>query len=118
MKEYIFRPKRSGVIARMWSGAYRIDGMERERRVALKTPDKGVARARLRKLVVSAQREAEGLVTPAPLIEAAADTLESLLCQFLADLEALGRTPQHVKDTAFRIRRILKECGWKRLRDI
>jgi integrase len=118
MTEYVFRPLRDGERSRLYSGRYTLNRGDKPRTVALGTPDKLVARTKLRKLIVAAQREAEGLVTPAPLVEAAADTLLSLLDEFTADLDALGRTPQHVHDTRTRIERILKECGWKRLRDI
>jgi len=118
MTEYVFRPLRAGVRARLYSGRYRFDGMTKLRTVALGTPDKLVARTKLRNLIVAAQREAQGLVTPAPLLDAAADTLISLLSEFTADLDALGRTPQHVNDTRKRIERILSETGWKRLADI
>ena len=118
MTEYVFRPSRSGVSSRMYSGRYRIDGMERERTVSLKTTDKQVAKKRLRDFIVAAQRAAEGLVAPLSERQAAATPLAVLVLEFVADLRALGRDSQYISDTRKRLDRIFLETGWKRLIDI
>lgn len=118
MTEYVFRPFRHGVRARLFSGRFTLNRGDKVRTVALGTPDKLVARHKLRELIVSLQREEAGLIAPASEREAAATPLVDLLAQFEADLKALERDATHVHDTCARIRRILKETGWKRLRDI
>lgn len=118
MTEYIFFPKRSGKRSRLYSGRFTLVRGENPRTVSLGTPDKIVARKRLRDIIVQAQREAEGIVAPKAQREAAAATLTELLGDYESDLRARGRTGQHVHDTTQRIRRILRETGWLRLKDI
>jgi len=118
MTEYVFRPLRSGVRSRLFYGRYKIDGMSAPRTVALKTPDKTVARARLRKLIVEAQRVSEGLIAPAPEREAAALPLRALVGEYIFDLNARGRSKKHIEATAYRVTAVLAGTGWKRLSDI
>lgn len=72
MTEYVFRPLRKGVRSRVWYGRYTLTRGENPRTVALDTPDKLVARKRLRDFIVNAQREAEGLIAPLSERQAAA----------------------------------------------
>src|SRR5690242_18214690 len=75
----------------------------------LGTPDKTIAEKRIMAFAVEAQREAEGLIAPKSQREANARGLVALLSEYEADLTSLGRAAKHVRDTAFRIRRVLTE---------
>src|SRR5688572_21210420 len=99
MTEYVFLPTRNGKRARLYSGRYTIVRGELPRTVALGTPDKIVARKRLRDIIVEAQREAEGIVSPKSQREAAAAPLAELLTDYENDLRSRGRTAQHINDT-------------------
>ena len=118
MTEYVFRPSRKGIKSRLYSGRYTIARGESVRTLALGTPDKVVARKRLRDHIIQAQREAEGILAPAAQREAAGAALLDLLGDYERDLVARGRTRAHVTDTMHRVRRILRETGWLRLKDI
>lgn len=118
MTEYIYRPLRNGKRARLYSGRYCIARGDKPRTVYLGTPDKVVARKRLRDIIVQAQREAEGIIAPAAQREAAGAMLSQLLADYLADLAARGRSEKHARDTGQRVGRLLKDTGWTRLKDI
>lgn len=118
MTEYVYRPLRNGKRARLYCGRYTLARGERPQTVYLGTPDKTVARKRLRDIIIEAQREAEGILAPKSQREAAIAPLSELLADYVADLRALGRDPQYIHDTEQRISRILRETGWTRLKDI
>src|SRR5262245_18691240 len=116
MTEYVFRPVRvvkgKRVRARLFSGRYSLARGEKPVTVSLDTPDKGVARARLRKIIVDLQREREGLAVPASIRSAAASPLLALVAAYRVDLAARGLAERHVHDTIGRVSRIVRESGW------
>lgn len=118
MTEYVFRPRRKGVLSRVWYGRYTLTRGDTPRTVALGTPDKAVARKRLRDHVIAEQRVQEGLIAPASEREAAALPLSTLAAQYIADLRARGRSQKHVVATEYRLQAVLVGTGWLRLADI
>ncbi len=121
MIENVFRHARrvggKRVVSRVYSGRYALSKGERPVTVALDTPDRDIARKRLRALVLEKQREREGLIAPKAQREAATQTLAQLVEDYRRDLVALGRAHVHVRGTVQRIGRIIAETGWKQLVD-
>lgn len=122
MIEFIFRPSRlvngKRVISRVFSGRYAIDKGGKIITVGLNTPDREVARKRLRDIVIEKQREAEGIVAPKAVRVAAGTQISRLVDDYEADLRGRELKPKHVRDTTTRVRRMLKETGWKTLSDV
>jgi hypothetical protein len=58
MTEYVFK------VGRLYRGRYKLEVGEKITDVALRTPDKQVAEQRLRRIIVEAQRERDGLIAP------------------------------------------------------
>ena len=102
----------------MFSGRYRFDDMPALREIALHTEDELVARDRLHKFIVRAQRIAEGLAAPEPMRAAMASSLTDLIGQYAIDLHAQGCVGQHVSDTTRRVQAIATGCRWTRLGDV
>lgn len=102
------------VRSRKWYVRYRLpDGRTRE---VPGYTDKSATMALAVQLEKNAVREAAGLATPVDRY--LADPVEKHLRQFVADLETRGRTADHIKKTASRIRAVLEACGSKRLAEI
>lgn len=118
MTEYVFRPLRKGTRSRVWYGRYTLERGGRINTVALDTPDKQVAVARLRAKIVEAQRVEAGLIAPASEREAAALPLRTLVAEYLSDLRARKRSKKHIDATEYRIAAVLVGTGWKRLSDV
>lgn len=122
MVECVFRPSRRvgqrRIFSRLFSGRYTTAPGERRVTVALHTPDEQVARKRLRDIVVEKQREAEGLISPKSVREAASMPLLELLANYAHDLQGRELTRTYVHDTLTRLERIAAEAGWHRLADI
>ena len=122
MTEYIFRPSRrkngKRVRCRFYSGRYSIARRGRVMTVALDTPDEGVARKRLRDLVVEKQRELEGLDSPKVIREALRTPLVELLQDYRRDLESQHFSAGYIRDTVQRVRRMAQEIGWQVLADV
>lgn len=122
MIEFVYRPSRrvrgKRVLSRVYSGRYSLRKGEPAVTVALDTPDAKVARKRLRDIVVEKQREAEGIVSPAAIREAASVALTSLVTEYVADMRRRELSPNHIRDTEARLQRMLLETGWVRLGDV
>jgi hypothetical protein len=122
MIEYVFRPSRivdgKRVLSRVFCGRYSLDKGAKPVRVSLNTPDREVARKRLRAIVVEKQREAEGIVAPKAVRVAAGTQLADLVHDYQADLRGRELNPKHVRDTTTRVRRMIGDNGWKLLSDV
>ena len=122
MIEYVFRPSRivdgKRVLSRVFCGRYALDKARKPVQVALNTPDREVARKRLRTIVLEKQREAEGIVAPKAVRVAAGTQLADLVNDYEADLRGRELSEKHVRDTTKRVRRMIEENGWKVLSDI
>jgi integrase len=122
MTEYVFRPSRrkggKRVRCRFYSGRYSLARRGRVMTVALDTPDEGVARKRLRDIIVEKQREAEGLDSPKVIREALRTPLADLLQDYRRDLESQHFSAGYIRDTVQRVRRMALEIGWQVLADV
>jgi integrase len=111
----VFKPSRTQngkrIRQRLYWGQYRLDGHVKVTRIPLKTPDKQVAEERLRKLVVDAQKVAEGLAPSIP-VRQAAEKLNVHLDSFLAELKARGNSALYIYDTERNINNLMAECRW------
>jgi hypothetical protein len=101
MIEYVFRPSRliagKRVVSRVFSGRYAVEKGARVVTVRLNTPDREIAKKRLRDIVVEKQREQEGIIAPSAVRVAAAAALSHLLDDYEADLS--GRSTKYVFQT-------------------
>lgn len=86
--------------------------------VCLNTPDREVARKRLRAIIVEKQQEAEGIITPKAIRVTAGTQLAKLVDDYETDLRGRELNPKHVRDTTKRVRRMIEDNGWKVLSDI
>ena len=122
MIEYVFRHARmvegKRVYARVFSGRYAIAKGAKPVTVCLNTPDREIARKRLREIVLEKQREAEGIISPKAVRVAASAALSSLLNDYETDLGGRGLAQKHVHDTMTRLRRMVADNAWRMLSDV
>jgi len=118
----IYRRKRTvnGKVemARLYRGRYRLEGDSKITEIPLHTPDKRVAQQRLEQTVREKQMEQSGILAPSAVRKAAKSSLEEHLANYVADLTALQRDDQYIYELKNRVRRLIKECGWKQLKDV
>jgi integrase len=118
----IFRPKRTKdgkvQVSRLYRGRYRLDGAAKITDVSLHTADKRVAQQRLEQIVRDKQMEQSGMIAPEAIRTAALSPTEEHQKQFVADLRALNRDDVYVYNVNSQIRKLIRDCGWKALRDI
>lgn len=122
MIEYVYVPKRRGKRASKsrenYRGRYKLPGMTKVADAPLHTTDKRIAEARLRQIVVEKERELAGILAPKVQRDAANRPLAEHVDDFIADLKARGRSKEYFEPVKWRIRRLMKQCGWSLLRDI
>lgn len=122
MIESVYRPKRKkdgkSVSARLYRGRYRLDDDFLVRDVALDTPDRQVARKRLRDIVVKAQQEKDGLVMPRIHRNALMRPLTDHLEDYLANLTAKGRVGKYIRLMRSRIERLICDCHWSTEKEV
>ena len=85
---------------------------------SLGTPDRAIAEKRMMAFALEAQREQEGMISPRSIRTAAGKTLLELLTGYESDLTSQGRVRKHIHNTVTRIRRIVKETGWRGAGDV
>ncbi len=122
MIENIYRKRRmrNGKlrVSAVFTGRYQLDGDANPTEVNLQTRDQQVARSRLTKIVVERQREAEGIISPKPLREAAQRAVADHLSEYVADLRSQGRAGKYVYNVKARIGTLSESCGWSLPKDI
>ena len=122
MIEFIFRPSRTvagkRIVSRLFSGRYAVEKGASPVTVRLNTPDREIARKRLRDIVLEKQREQEGIIAPKAVRTAAAASLADLVSEYETDLQGRGLDGKHVHDSVTRMRRMLSQTGWARLSDV
>ncbi len=122
MIEYVYVPRRRGKRASRsrenYRGRFKLPGMVKLDDVALHTTDRRIAEARLREIVVEKERELAGILAPRVQRDAAARPLVDHLDDFIADVKARRRSKEYFEPVKWRIRRLMKECGWSLLRDV
>ena len=121
MKQHVFKPSRivngKRVVAKCYSGRYRLSDEDRATQVPLGVTDKQAAISKLREIVRSKELETQGLLAPKIQIETASMPVGELVTEWLRDLRAKGRG-DHVRIRGLNIGVLIRECGWKRVRDI
>ena len=96
----------------------RIHSWEKITYKSLRTKDKEVARKRLNDLYRQMEREEEGLATPEKIKQAAQTSLSQHLRSYISDLEMTCTSSKHTQVCNNRINKLIRECGWKKLKDI
>ena len=122
MQEHVFKRKRriNGLLisSHCYYGHYTLAHDGHQRTVTLDSSDLQVARAKLRKIVQEAEREAAGIVAPKQLRESAQKLLAAHQEDFLADLKASGRDDMYQANLRGRLCKLLKDCGWQYPKDV
>ncbi len=122
MSAFVYRPKRrvNGQVVKspVYRARYRIDGMAAHVDVSLKTTDKQVANARLKKLVSEVQQEGEGLIASSSLRDAGQRPLLHHIRDFIADLSATGRDDEYVDHVESRLKILFRDLCWSRTMDL
>jgi integrase len=122
MKQHVFRPSRvvdgKRVVAKTYSGRYRLPGDLKDRQVALDIPDKQAAKAALAARVKQELLEFHGLVPPSRQTETASSPILPVVGEWLDDLRAKGRKPHHIGVMEKFLNVLCRECGWRRVADV
>ncbi len=122
MIENIFKRKRTvngcTVMAKTYTGRYRLDGEPKETTVNLGVTDKQIARQKLRAIVQQAERERAGFGVTKAESDCLNAPLSDLLADYICELERLGRASEYTRHVSARVLALCKACGWVRLRDV
>ena len=122
MMAFVFKSKRrvNGKVrsARTWSGQYRLPGDLKPIRVALGVSDKQVAKEKLSRIVRDAEREREGLSLPKEQRDAAMQSVERYVDEFVESRRGLNRDEKYVRELERKLLRLIRECKWPTLGDI
>lgn len=101
-----------------YEARFRIHSWDKITYKSLGTKDKVVAQKRLNDLYRQMEREAEGLATPVKIKKAAQTSLNKHLSSYISDLEMTCTSSKHTQVCQNRINKLIRECGWKQLKDI
>src|SRR5947207_2877062 len=122
MMPFVFRSKRrvNGKVrvSRTYTGQFRLAGDSKATRVSLGVSDKQVAEERLRRIVRKAEREREGLIAPKEQRDAAKQSVESYVQEFVESRRGLKRDEKYVRELERKLLRLTGECEWSTLRDV
>ena len=122
MKQHVFKPSRvtngKRIVAKTYSGRYRLPGDVKDRQIALDIPDKQAAKAALAAIVKQELLEFHGLVPPSRQTETASSPILPVVAEWLDDLRAKGRKPHYVGIMEKFWKVLCRECGWRRIADI
>ena len=123
MIAHVYKPRRRNKAGRteagrIYRGRFRLKGEFAITEVSLETSDKQVAEKKLAELVSEKERERAGLLAPKLHRESAKKLLVQHVEEFIADLTTLGRSAIYRRLVNSRIRRLIRECGWKNVGDI
>jgi hypothetical protein len=122
MMAFVFKSKRrvNGKVrsARTWSGQYRLPGDLKPIRVALGVTDKQVAKEKLFRIIRSAEREREGWSPPKEQRDAAKQSVENYVREFVESRRGLNREEKYVREVERKLGRLIRECEWSTLRDV
>lgn len=100
-----------------WHMRYTLPG-EKERSKSLRVRDERTANRRMLDFITQLERESAGIVPPSKQRETASADLETVLCEYLADLVAQKCSAQYIEKTGLFIRGIAKAQGWRSIREI
>ena len=85
---------------------------------SLGTRNRAVAQKRLDALNKQFEEESCGLAVPLKLKTAANTSVSKLLIAFLSDYEKTCSSGKHVESAEYRLKKIIRDCGWRQLKDI
>ena len=77
-----------------------------------------MAQQRLEQIVREKQLESIGILPPQAIRNASQTPLTKHLCDYVTDLQAVGRDTQYICELKNRIHRLMRECLWKQVKDI
>ena len=121
MIAYVYRTKRRRngklVSSRVWRARLKLSGDARARDISLGCSDKQSAEQKLRDITRDHERATVGLIAPSAQRETFESPMEQLVNSYVADLKALKRSDDHVRHVDKRLHRLMRECGWRSLRD-
>nr|MBA3834152.1 tyrosine-type recombinase/integrase [Chthoniobacterales bacterium] len=122
MKEFVFRAKRQKNgkrhIAPTYTGRYRLAGDPTDTDVALGVSDKQVAQEMLRKIIVDAEREREGLIAPRNQRDAIALSLSTHAHTYCDSRRAIRCDQKYVLELGRKLDKLIRECGWVTARHV
>lgn len=104
--------------ARYYRYAYYFNPGDKRVSGSTRRADKQNAWKEAERIFKEAQAERDGLIAPKAQREASAQNLPALVERFEAHLTSLGRDSRHVFQVQSTLLRLIKECGWKTLRDV
>jgi hypothetical protein len=106
------------ISARFYSGRYRLEGDSKATTVALKTTDKQVAEAKLKRLVDELERERAGLLAPKAIREGLQKLFVELMAEYVGIMHApasIGTNEHETEDgPRYRVRTWLPKRGGPR----
>ena len=114
MYRRVFKQKGS----RVYRVRYRLSDGPKIYDVPLRVPTKELAEAKAKQLIEEQENELAGLLGPKSLREAAKRPLAEHCEDFFADLKARNRGRSHLVHVKCRLKRLLRECRWRALRDV
>jgi len=119
---YVFKPARWADGRRQerdcYSGKLKLDSWAKPRIFALQTPDRRIAEMKLNELAKDFEKEALGLMPARSIREALNTPLTEHLTEFVADLQAKGRTKGTLRKYSGTLRVLFDRLGWRDLRAI
>ena len=123
MMKHVYRPRKRVkgklVVGRIYRLRFRLSGQVGEPTdISLQTSDQRVAEEKARKIIQEKEQELAGIIPPASLRLAADRALADHLADYIADLEKVGRDESYTYTLDRRLSALLKDCGWKLVRDI
>lgn len=96
----------------------RLAPTDRMTEISLRTRDKEVAQKKLNDLAQQMEREAAGLVIPSKVKQAAQLPLGSHLDAYLGEKSREWTSEKHYQLSGDRLKKLIRECGWKKVGDI
>jgi integrase len=119
---FVFRPKRrvNGKVrvSGTYVGQFRLADDAKPTRVPLGVSDKQVAKEKLSRLIREAEREREGLSLPKEQRDAAKQSVERYVQDFVESRRGLNRDEKYVRELERKLFRLIRECEWSTLRDV
>ena len=122
MHQQVFLPKRNKgdklIVSRIYRGRYKFDGDAKPTEISLGVTDETLARQKLAAIVQEQEQEREGIIAPKIQREAAKQTLSAILEDFIKSRESLGRDHKYLMGVKQQMQCLIKEAGWKLLRNV
>ena len=122
MKQFVYRAKRlkqgKRVVAATFTGRYRLAGDTRDTHVSLAVSDKQVAQEKLRRIVLEAEREREGLILPRRQRDAIAASFGEHVKAYCLSRRAIGCDEKYVRELERKLFKLEDDCQWSNARQV